>query len=795
MGAPSLPPSAARTDPSHSAFSWLKYLRPLGDWLSARPLLLLEAALLGLMVWGGVGKELGIPLLFWHENALPQFIAGFCVADVMGILCIAGCLLAAREPWLLRPPTPGWLEKLRVPSWVTAYFRPLPGSLRWYLLLTWPVALGALALRAFVAADGDDSFSENFNAVSKWPFLVGIVVGPLVLLTVLIGAIRWQSPRRVERVQKSWKMETASHETVALQRLANLVFCGLGLVFVVLYFAPWLVEHVFPAVVLCYVFVFIAAAYGALKFWLPWAGVPAALLLVLWVGWHNRNGEGLQFPDLVDYYELNKTVALESFQKQMDGAAPASDARLLQNEQVLDAWLAEHKKRHPRATQPKLLVVTVTGGGIRAAVWATVVLTELERRTPGMSYDIRLITGASGGMVGAAHFTASLDELQKLPVQPDDLQRTQFLDTLVDRMASDALRPVASRWIFHDVPHLVGLAGAGDDRGQALERAWSVNQNGAMDIPFRKPPGSKDALPNLRDGEEAGWRPSLVFAPMLVEDGRRLLISNLDLSRLAQYSGPAFVDRDNTRPANTTADQLYSRSAVEFFRLFPNADQFKLCTAARMSASFAYVSPAVALPTEPPRRVVDAGYYDYYGVNIAVAWLNELRPWFEKHHCDVELIQVRDVQLGEGLRRYDLPDQRSGMPLDHAFEELTTPLQALFSARQSSMAYRNDQQLELVSKLFNERRPGSLAISLFECPTHASMSWHLTSLEIDKMRYCVKPRAHADVVATPPPPAAAPAPTATIFADPKIQRDIMKSKVERVRAKNDAVLDRLSKNP
>ena len=37
----------------------------------------------------------------------------------------------------------------------------------------------------------------------------------------------------------------------------------------------------------------------------------------------------------------------------------------------------------------------------------------------------------------------------------------------------------------------------------------------------------------LAAGEAEGWRPSLVFSPMLLEDGRRLLISNLDL---AHYS-------------------------------------------------------------------------------------------------------------------------------------------------------------------------------------------------------------------------------------------------------------------
>ena len=46
-----------------------------------------------------------------------------------------------------------------------------------------------------------------------------------------------------------------------------------------------------------------------------------------------------------------------------------------------------------------------------------------------------------------------------------------------------------------------------------------------------------------------------------------------------------------------------------------------------MNASFPYISPAVSLPVDPPRRVVDAGYYDNYGVNLAAAWAYMNREW------------------------------------------------------------------------------------------------------------------------------------------------------------------------
>ena len=55
--------------------------------------------------------------------------------------------------------------------------------------------------------------------------------------------------------------------------------------------------------------------------------------------------------------------------------------------------------------------MTVSGGGIRASVWADTVLRRLEQELgANFPYHIRLITGASGGMVSASQFASSLAE-------------------------------------------------------------------------------------------------------------------------------------------------------------------------------------------------------------------------------------------------------------------------------------------------------------------------------------------------------------------------------------------------
>ncbi len=99
--------------------------------------------------------------------------------------------------------------------------------------------------------------------------------------------------------------------------------------------------------------------------------------------------------------------------------------------------------------------------------------------------------------------------------------------------------------------------------------------------------------------------PSLVFSPMLVKDGRRLLVNHLDLRYIVSNDGNMLGGTVQVPDASGN----YSHEALELFRMFPNFKKsVTVSTAARMSASFPFFSPAVSLRTTPRRGVVDAGY-------------------------------------------------------------------------------------------------------------------------------------------------------------------------------------------
>jgi hypothetical protein len=427
-------------------------------------------------------------------------------------------------------------------------------------------------------------------------------------------------------------------------------------------------------------------------------------------------------------------------------------AGLLDNAEVLLSWRNLVADRWQQR-KPKLVIVTVSGGGIRASVWTSVVLRKLEATLGAdFPYHIRLLTGASGGMVAGSYYVLSLvpppaDVLGGAAMDFESLHGTS-LGGFVDAMALDQLDAVAGRMLFADVPATLSPFARSGDRGRTLEETW-IRWTGGDASPLARP------LESYAADERMGWRPSLVYTPMMVEDGRRLLISNLDMAFATRNVGGLLIEpssRKIERPAIQGGDfdlsiheedEVFSLSAVEFFRLFPQAHDFRVTTAIRMSASFPWVSPAVNLPTLPPRRVVDAAYYDNYGVNLSALWLSKMSSWLQENTSGVLVVQIRD-KVSQGARTEIDFDRLSGSEslLDrlvwHAgsrllrpgLQAISTPLIGVSNARDWTMAFRNDEQVDLQDLLFDELSGRDFFRTVvFECPVDVSLSWKLTDRE------------------------------------------------------------------
>jgi hypothetical protein len=413
-------------------------------------------------------------------------------------------------------------------------------------------------------------------------------------------------------------------------------------------------------------------------------------------------------------YEKGNRLVLEKVLRGV--VATGARVGLADDRKALQAWHDRVRGRN-NCNKPKLIVLTITGGAYRSAYWAATVLDEFARRSgsggqlEGFLDHIRLITGASGGMVGAAYFVALCAD----GTRPDG-RNVCTMETLRDETRRDSLTPIVRQLISRDLPLVfVPVRHQREDRGTVLDEQWKL---------LRRPVSA------LADSEARGDLPSLVISPMVVETGRRMLISNLELSHISI-----------TRPE---LGDMSPVSAVEFFKYFPESRAtFSLQTAVRMSATFPYASPAVSLPTEPPRRLVDAGYYDNYGVNLAASWAYHHRDWIAANTTGLALIQL-NAYATRDAKRNTLVIGRPACPsaalfdyIRRTFAGLTAPAEGAFSAREWTMSFRNDEQIRVLHDYFNSYYLGMFASFEFENPADFAMNWFLSEDDIEEMRDCI----------------------------------------------------------
>jgi hypothetical protein len=688
-------------------------------------------------------------------------------------------------------------------------------GLRWYLGVTFVPCTVLLLLPAFFAID-TTAWSVRLTSpdtgrayiAERWPFAVGVVVAILA-----IRGISWVGGRVIRRRLTTERRKRLVRE-LWMQGVAGALFVALFVLYIVIAVLVW--QDLWqppPVTAVCMLIGLMAGVGGALWFHLRYWAVPVFAVGIAWLVYCNSPVYKVRFPHLGPEYD--RRVTLEDYEEpalSLDGIGDDSDrkkeaervARLiaalrvqaesraraetanerepkptveaefgrltadrLTNPAQYKALLEQHKAaraaltaaeekalndwRKQFRTKPRLVVVATTGGANRSALWTTKVLHELHR-DPGLAdfpKHVRIITGASGGMVGAAYYAGSLQTGGVLPAEfdPEDI-------------AQDFLTPIINGLVFREVPFLaLPVESYSRDRGELLDRAMEG------DVP-RLTAGPKKRLAavfersfaDLATGEAAGWRPSLIFSPMIVEDGRRLFISNRHVPFLTVNrgefllpNGPEFAGpqasggsklEDNQKKskavgrgrAGTDDQDVYSRPGVEFFSLFPEArDRFRLSTAARMNATFPFLSPAVSLPTNPPRRIVDAGYYDNTGVGVAAAWLYHHADWIIKECSGVVVIQIRDSASHQENRSVALPPAEGGSVLPG----ITGVLSAVNHARTASATYRNDDDLYQLSQYFWMHGPWVsqfFTTVVFERYLDVGMNWYLSPADKDLIK-------------------------------------------------------------
>jgi hypothetical protein len=275
------------------------------------------------------------------------------------------------------------------------------------------------------------------------------------------------------------------------------------------------------------------------------------------------------------------------------------------------AWAAAHEDGACKeaGTVIPVLYVAAAGGGIRAAYWTTRVLEEMSLQL-GQSFDCSLfaLSGVSGGSLGVAAYVAvNRDHGVSFIDSAASAPRSTAGDTSTAHRASrllgqDFLSPAVAGLLFYDAfQRVFPVPFAALDRSRGLESAFQRAFDTVDGQPFRHP---------LRALDRGSPRmPMLFLNATIVEDGRRAIHSNVDLSD--------FID-----VYDLGCPRLQASAA-------PSTASISLASAVHNSARFTYVSPAGRIARlsdcsggpSSDARIVDGGYFENSGAATLVQLL------------------------------------------------------------------------------------------------------------------------------------------------------------------------------
>jgi hypothetical protein len=401
--------------------------------------------------------------------------------------------------------------------------------------------------------------------------------------------------------------------------------------------------------------------------------------------------------------------------------------------------------------QPPLILVAASGGGILAAGWTTKVLTELEHNYDKFPQELLLISSVSGGSVGAGHYLDAFDRLRAL----SGTKKEEELQHIVADAMESSLAVTAYGVAFPDfwrilVPFWVDPT---FDRGRLLEMDWRQiancrnhpvsarqfeecrnSRNSAQGKEKESPVKFSDWKKDIRDGK----RPAVIFNTTVMETGERIAITPLSSLQTRWLGGPP---PDRHHYANTLTEFLNRKYQG---KPGPPQDQrtydIDLWTAARLSATFSYVSPAARAAIirdqqSPPSRempakdtsgrlhLIDGGYHDNYGVASALDWLTAVLDHYKTANQPLPFKRIALVEIKAQ------PEAES-----KASSEWTTawfgPFLGLYNAWGLAQSSVNDtainRQNALLSAMQGTLGHVDLRSFVFVPEEKGPLSWHLS---------------------------------------------------------------------
>ncbi len=370
-------------------------------------------------------------------------------------------------------------------------------------------------------------------------------------------------------------------------------------------------------------FAILIGVFGAFSYFLQTWGLPFFVFVIVafnfsykegWIDPRNK-AYGLNYQNKSQRPEYSKKSLLAL------NTAENIKADSLNMIQILEKWKAKQREK-----KPVLVMINTSGGGHRSASFTMSILQKLDSITQGdWMKKTFLITGASGGMIGATYFRELY--LRRLQNEKINLQSSKY----VDDIAEDLLNPLFTAFVARDIisPALkfnIGGYQYVKDRAYSFESKLNESTNGLLD----------KSLLSYKDVEANAEIPLTFFNSVITRDGRQVIIS----------TQPVRFMMSDTHDSSVSSN--FGPDVVDFVTFFEKQNPFNLrvLSALRMNATFPVAMPNVWLPSNPIIDVMDAGIRDNYGSETTFRFLNFFDDWIAQNTSSVLLVQLIDRPVG-----------------------------------------------------------------------------------------------------------------------------------------------------
>jgi len=469
----------------------------------------------------------------------------------------------------------------------------------------------------------------------------------------------------------------------------------------------------------------ILMAIGAITFWFRSWAITGAIAIFFLI----NHLTTIDFLSKTHYaHGLNyDTTAVAYTQSEIDKiiSKKAIDQDKETGLKILNNW------RNQFQTKPKMILLTASGGGQRAAYWTMKALQTADSITKGDLFKHTVsISGASGGLIGAAYFR----ELKYLKEKGENIN--VYSSEYLSNIGKEALNPIIFSLLTNDIFiryqyfEYEGFSYP-KDRGYAFEQKLNKNLGGILD----------KRIKDYQQAELSARIPMLFLAPTSVNDGRKLYVT----PNSSSYMSKKAIKDDSL-------NSLMDNRSIDFLRMFEhyNAENLSFLTALRMSASFPYITPNINLPSEPTLEIMDAGLADNFGVSDAVLFLYNFKEWIAENTSGVVILTIRDSKKAAYIN--------DGQNLS-IIEKLFTPISNIYNNWSNVQDTRNDLLIEYAHEWFDGNLSHAMlsydagidpssdnGSNMKHISERASLNWRLTGREKFNIRNAIKSKENQETL-------------------------------------------------